>query len=137
VEQVRTEVGTPGPAVADADVLVVDDDPDVRASMAAVLESGGLSVLEAVDGETALRVLEHSRVAVVVLDLHMSPRDGVWLLERLKTPPAVIIVSAFSLYDRDAVLSRFSDVVAHAMQKPVAPPALIDAVRRSLGRHRP
>jgi len=128
-------------ARAFADVLVVDDDDSVRASMAAVLESAGLHVVDATDGQSAMDVLEHTRVGVLVLDLLMAPRDGVWLLERLArippSPPAVIVVSAFALYDRDALMARFSGLVAHALQKPVAPAVLIDRVCATLGRRSP
>lgn len=117
-----------------ADVLVVDDDPSVRSSMVAVLRSGGFTVLEAGDGQEAVDILANRSVRVIVLDLHMAPRDGVWLLEHLGEGPRVIIVSAFSTYDRATILERFSGIVAHAMQKPVAPPALIDLVRQSVGR---
>ena len=131
--ETRDQVGsTPIRPPAQADVLVVDDDADVRTSMAAVLRGSGLSVIEAVDGETALATLRVTRVGVLLLDLHMTPRDGVWLLEHLDDPPVVILVSAFSLYPESDMRSRFSGVVAHFVQKPVAPAKLIDLVRTSL-----
>jgi len=124
--------GAPWVPLVEADVLVVDDDADVRTSMAAVLRGSGFEVIEAVDGETALATLRATRVGVLLLDLHMTPRDGVWLLERLDEPPVVILVSAFALYPESDMRSRFSDVVTHFVQKPVAPAKLIDLVRASL-----
>src|SRR3974377_789078 len=52
------------------DVLVVDDDADVRESMAAVLRLDGLTVAEAGDGEAAMNVLECTEVGAAVIDLH-------------------------------------------------------------------
>ena len=134
MELVEGGAGAAGPDASVADVLVVDDDPSVRSSMVAVLRSGGFTVLEAGDGQEAVDILARQPARVIVLDLHMAPRDGVWLLEHLGEGPTVIIVSAFSNYDRAAILERFSGIVAHAMQKPVAPPALIDMVRQFVGR---
>jgi CheY-like chemotaxis protein len=115
------------------DVLVVDDDADVRGSMVAVLRLDGLSVVEAGDGQAAMNVLERTEVGAVVVDLHMTPRDGVWLLEQMTDPPVVIIVSAFALYDENDIRDRFADTVAHYLRKPVAPATLIETLRRSLG----
>lgn len=116
-----------------ADVLVVDDDEDVRSSMAAVLRSAGYSVTEASDGRSALDLLAVTKVGVLVLDLHMSPHDGVWLLERLADPPTVLIVSAFALYDEAAIRNQFSHVVSGYLRKPVAPVRLIEAIGQALG----
>ena len=116
------------------DVLVVDDDEDVRESMAAVLRLDGLTVAEAGDGEAAMNVLECTEVGAVVVDLHMAPRDGVWLLEQMTDPPVVIVVSAFALYDENQIRGRFADIVAHYLRKPVAPSTLIETLRRSLNR---
>ena len=129
--------GDAGPPTEDtssayADVMVVDDDDDVRSSMADVLRGGGMSVVEADDGQTAHDLLRTTRVGVLLLDLHMTPRDGVWLLEQLRDPPAVMMVSAFSHYSESDMRRRFSSVVTHFVQKPVAPAKLIDLVRASL-----
>jgi CheY-like chemotaxis protein len=118
---------------AQADILVVDDDDDVRASMAAVLRSVGYRVVEASDGQSALDVLVGTNVAVVLLDLHMSPRDGIWLLEHMEAPPVVVVVSAFAMYDESSVRAQFSNRVAAFLRKPVAPPKLIEATRKAFG----
>jgi CheY-like chemotaxis protein len=119
-----------------ADVLVVDDDPSVRSSMTAVLRSSGLTVTEAADGQEAVDVLARHRVTVVVLDLHMAPRDGIWLLGQLADGPrrsrAVIVVSAFAIHSREEIAERFAGIVTLAMQKPVPPTALIEAVWRAV-----
>jgi len=118
---------------AQADILVVDDDEDVRTSMAAVLRSVGYTVAEAVDGESALNLLARADVGIVLLDLHMAPRDGIWLLERIEATPAVVVVSAFALYDEWDVRTRFSHRVAQFLRKPVAPPRLLAAIRDAFG----
>ncbi len=116
-----------------ADILVVDDDDDVRSSLATLLRSVGYRVVEASDGQSALDVLVGTDVKVVVLDLHMAPRDGIWLLEHMEAAPVTIVVSAFALYDEAAVRARFGSRVAAFLRKPVAPPRLIEAIRQHFG----
>ena len=127
-----TPPGSAGPT-AHADVLVVDDDADVRTSMAAILRGRGLSVLEAPDGQSAKDTLDVTAVGVLVLDLHMSPRDGVWLLDQLHEPPAVILVSAFATFSEADMRERFSATVSHFVVKPVPPARLIALVEEVLG----
>ena len=116
-----------------ADILVVDDDDDVRSSMATVLRSVGYRVVEASDGQSALDVLVGTDVAVIVLDLHMTPRDGVWLLEHMEATPVILVVSAFALYNEASMRQRYGGRVAAFLRKPVAPPRLIEAIRRGYG----
>ncbi len=52
-------------------VLVIDDDPDFRASLAALLESRGYAVLEAESGAQGLETLVAEKPALVVLDIMM------------------------------------------------------------------
>jgi CheY-like chemotaxis protein len=118
---------------AHADILVVDDDEDVRTSMAAVLRSVGYTVIEAVDGQSALDTLVSSDVAVILLDLHMTPRDGIWLLEHIEATPVVVVVSAFALYDEGAVRAQFSHRVAEFLRKPVASPRLLASIGEAFG----
>jgi len=57
-------------------VLVVDDDEATRAAEHAVLEHHGFRVIEASDGEEAMRVLHEDPPSVVVLDVQMPGVDG-------------------------------------------------------------
>ncbi len=116
-----------------ADILVVDDDDDVRSSLATLLRSVGYRVVEAFDGQSALDVLVGTNVNVVVLDLHMAPRDGIWLLEHMEAATVTIVVSAFALYDEATVRTRFGSRVSAFLRKPVAPPRLLEAIRQNLG----
>jgi DNA-binding response OmpR family regulator len=63
-----------------AEVLVVDDDPDIRNMLVFALEDAGFRVREAEDGEAALTALEEKAPDVVVLDLMMPNVDGFGVL---------------------------------------------------------
>src|SRR5687767_11953653 len=79
-------------------VLVVDDEPAIRALVAKIVERAGLPVDSARDGAEAIEMLEARPYAVVVVDLMMPNVDGYGLIDYLKHRkggrPAVIVVSA-------------------------------------------
>jgi DNA-binding response OmpR family regulator len=72
------------PLASPAQVLVVDDDDDLRAMVSKLLERAGMSTLEAVDGNEGLRKFFASRPDVVVLDVSMPGMDGFEVLERIR-----------------------------------------------------
>ncbi len=81
------------------DVLVVDDDPDMRRRLRGVLERDGWSVAEAGDGAEALRSMLHAPPRLVLLDLTMPVMDGFAFLHRLRETPGcsdlpVVVLSA-------------------------------------------
>ncbi len=101
------------------DVLVVDDDPDMRRRLRSVLERDGWSVAEAGDGAEALRSVLHAPPRLVLLDLTMPVMDGFAFLHRLRETPGcsdlpVVVLSARdispaereALSDADRVLRK-------------------------------
>jgi len=114
-----------------ADVLVVDDDADVRWTVAEVLRSAGFSVAEAEDGEVALGLLSTGRYRMVLLDLRMPHRGGVSLIEAVKDVPPVVVHSAYTL--DAAERERLGDRVVEYLHKPVSPQKLLKAVEAVLG----
>jgi CheY-like chemotaxis protein len=89
-----------------ATVLVVDDDPDVRAVAVAALRDR-FRVLEAESGREALELLRHEpEVDVVVTDVMMPGVSGFQVLRVAQSrhpPPKVLMMSAFApaLVDAD------------------------------------
>jgi len=80
-------------------ILVVEDEPEVRATAVAILSSFGYSVTAAADGEEALAALETAQPDLILSDVRMPGIDGFQLLERVRANPAwhqipFIIVSA-------------------------------------------
>ena len=64
------------PRVADTLILIVDDDPLIRASVAAGLEFWNLRVTTASDGQDALEEIEKEQPTLIILDLNMPILDG-------------------------------------------------------------
>jgi DNA-binding response OmpR family regulator len=73
-------------------VLVVDDDPDVRALVSTLLGRAGYLVAEAPDGRAALKALYGQRPDLVVLDVNMPDLDGWATLERIRDLSDVPVV---------------------------------------------
>jgi DNA-binding response OmpR family regulator len=79
-------------------VLVVDDDAATRAAERAVLTDDGFRVVEARDGEEAMRAIQIDPPAVVVLDIQMPGVDGPAFARELRMAlrrvPLVILTGA-------------------------------------------
>lgn len=100
-------------------VLVVDDEPAIRALVAKIIERAGHPVDTARDGAEAIAKLEETQYAVIVLDLMMPNIDGYGLIEHLKVregvKPAVIVVSAGD----SGALRRLDGAMVHSiLRKP-------------------
>jgi CheY-like chemotaxis protein len=82
-------------------ILIVDDDPTVRAVTSRIVEASGFQVLQAVDGQHAVEVFEEQkeRIHAVVLDLTMPKLNGEEAFEemrRIKPDVKVLLISGFS-----------------------------------------
>jgi len=70
--------------VKSPDVLVVEDEDDVRRLVRVLLERAGHQVIEAVNGHEALHLVREAQPRLVVLDVAMPELDGWQTLERLR-----------------------------------------------------
>ena len=57
-------------------ILIIDDDPAIRATVAEILESEGYSVATAINGADGLQSLDRIDPALVLLDMRMPILDG-------------------------------------------------------------
>ena len=90
-----------GSGMKRAQVLVVDDDPDIRGLVRELLERQGYDVAEASNGKEALRALYSTPPDVVLLDVSMPELDGWQTLERIRdlsdVPVAMLTARAAEL----------------------------------------
>ncbi|MDQ3031914.1 MAG: sigma-54 dependent transcriptional regulator [Myxococcota bacterium] len=83
-------------------ILIADDEPNLRRVLGAQLQRDGYDVLMAEDGEQALAMLSEHHVDVVISDLRMPKLDGMQLLKRIvegKPELPVIIITAHGTVD--------------------------------------
>jgi two-component system response regulator HydG len=114
-------------------VLVVDDDPGIRYTLREILESSGLLVDEADDGEAALVRFAATPADLVITDLRMPKLDGMGLLARLQagTPvPRVVVITAHGS-ERQAVAAMKAGAFDY-FRKPFEMEELLTAVRRAV-----
>ena len=88
-----------------ATVLIVDDDPLVRATFVRILELGGFRLREAADGREGLDEFRRERPDAVLLNLRMPGMDGLDVLSAIvgETPETPVIVVSGAGTMRDAV----------------------------------
>ena len=124
-----------------ARVLVVDDDEETRKAFRLALELDGYEVSEAANGQVALDNLRASPVpVVVVLDMVMSPIDGIEFLTAVQADAALasrhcyMVVTALPL-DRLALPDDLNDLLAvPPISKPFDLDELLHAVARAAGK---
>ena len=100
-------------------VLVVDDEPALRRSLARLLLSRGMQVLTADDGTAAVEMLHHEQVDVAMIDLMMPNIGGLELLERVKAHDVsveVILMTAFG--DVETAVKAVRAGAYHFLTKP-------------------
>ncbi len=66
-------------------ILVVDDEPDIRLFYGSVLEDNGATIIEAADGEEAIKLAKAETPDLVTLDLSMPGMNGGHVFEALRT----------------------------------------------------
>ncbi len=123
-----------------ARLLVVDDDPSVRALLCDVLGLEGHVVTEVADGYAALRALAAARPDCVVLDVRMPGMDGHEVLRRIRAStgglelPVVMLTAAV---DDDTAWRGWSGGVDHVLGKPFDAEELLGLVDGLCARQRP
>jgi len=117
-------------------VLLVDDDPLVRAGLAMILASASdLSVVgEAGDGHQAVRQVRAHRPDVVLMDIRMPRLDGIAATAALRALPAPPDVLVLTTFQADAyVLDALRAGASGFLLKDTPPAEIIAAVRQVAG----
>ena len=115
-------------------VLLVDDEANIRRMLGALLKDEGLSVVEAPNGNAALLMVDQADPDVILLDLLMPPGpDGLETLARLRErgrlTPVIMMSGKAQLTDavRAVKLGAFQ-----FLEKPLTPEAVLVTVRAAL-----
>jgi DNA-binding response OmpR family regulator len=117
-----------------AKILIVDDDPDLRGSLAAVLRSA-FSVLEAAAGAEALALIKTERPRLVLLDVTMPGMDGLEVLAAAKVLDSDLIVVMLTSHHEIEIASRALNLgAAEYVTKPFAADSIRAEVLRLLSR---
>jgi len=127
-----------------AKVLIVDNDPDMRLAIASVLNSRCYQVIEACDGEEALKKLREEKPDIMLLDLLMPRIDGFAVIKEMRGNPGkgypdvpVLVITSVreeaSHRRYELEMGRKLDVDDY-IEKPIEPFVLLQRVERLLSK---
>lgn len=128
-------------------ILLIDDDPLVRETLAAMLRASDHEVVEAENGEVGLAVFAEGGFEAAVVDILMPEKEGletVQELRRLQPDLAIVTISGgpsirFTGAAGDLDFLRMARTLGadEALRKPLTRSALLDALESALLRRRP
>jgi putative nucleotidyltransferase with HDIG domain len=118
-------------------ILVVDDDPSVRNVLSALLTAEGYSVTLAAGAVEALALAEAGDPHLLISDMKMPERDGLWLLDQMRQErPEVAVVMLTGYGDTEAAVECLRRGATDYLLKPPKVTDLVRAIERALARRR-
>ncbi|HEY0305830.1 MAG TPA: response regulator, partial [Longimicrobiales bacterium] len=116
-----------------ASVLIVDDEPNIRRMLGALLREQGYTTNEAGDGVAAIKKMAEVEADVILLDLALPGVTGLELLDNLheRWPLAPIIMMSGRASLSDAVQATKRGAF-HFIEKPLTPEAVLLTIRGAL-----
>lgn len=118
-------------------ILLVEDNEDNRTIYRTILEHAGYRLLEAVDGEEAMRSARELRPDLVLLDISIPRVDGWEVTRVLKADPATAAIPVIALTAHALEADRVRAAEAGCdgyLVKPIEPRAVLHAVEQFLAR---
>jgi len=114
-------------------VLVVEDEPSIRAAICLLLEFQGYSCTQATNGLEAITKMDGDPPAVVVTDYMMPRMDGLSLAKAIRGDPRYAELPVILITGIPPPHALTTDLVDEVMQKPVGGGRLTQAIQRVLG----
>jgi two-component system, cell cycle response regulator DivK len=118
-------------------VLVAEDNPVNRELLRELLEVWGYNVIEAADGQEALKMIELNHPEILLLDIGMPVLDGFAVMRKIRENPSlatlrVLAVTAYAMQgDRENILNAGFDGY---LSKPINARDLANELERLLGK---
>ena len=119
-----------------ADVLIIDDEKNIRSTMTMCLEGIGCAVTAVSTGEAALAAVERKPFDLVFLDLRLGEQNGMVLLPKLlaaRPGLPVVVITAFATIDTAVEAIKLG--AADYLPKPFTPLQIRHVVEQVTSRH--
>lgn len=115
-----------------ANILVIDDQKDIRDVLKTILEEGGHEVRLAAEGGEGLRLHAQSPADVVITDLHMPGVNGLETVRTLRERSAVVKIIAMSGEDSYMVERNLESSVIHGADFTLTKPFPLQQLLRAI-----
>jgi len=114
-------------------ILVVDDEPNIRRTLSAVLRSRGYEVVSASDGNEAVKLARETPYDIAIMDVRMPGLDGIQALQELIALDKNSRVVLMSGHGEDDEKNQAIKSGATAfLEKPVSVDSLLELLRQLL-----
>lgn len=118
-----------------ARILLVDDEPDIRWTVSALLEAEGFQVTTAGSAQEALRRVEEEGLPhLAVVDIMMPEVDGLELCRRLHAFSDLPVIMLTAVDDQQTITAAIREFAEDYVVKPFDPEELTARIQRVLGR---
>jgi len=118
-------------------ILVVDDDDSVRDVISVLLQEEGYDCLEASSADAGLELARREEPPLVISDMKMPGRDGLWLLDQLREKlPDTSVIMLTGYGDTESAVECLRRGAVDYLLKPPKLTDLIRAIERALAKRR-
>lgn len=91
-------------------ILVVDDEEEIRLLLKEFLEKNGFAVMEAADGQQALKLAEEHVPDLVITDLLLPKEHGIDVMQNIKDRFFLPIIAISGIYMENEIKDRLGDI---------------------------
>lgn len=117
------------------EILVIDDEDDVREYLSSLLRRWGFKVREGVNGEECLRLVKESKPALIILDIFLPDIDGGEVAQRLEEDEEtrdIPIIYLTGLITKEEKKEPQKMGRHYIIAKPVLPGELLQTIQKAL-----
>ena len=117
----------------DMNILIVDDEEDIRLIITELLKPLGAHIFEAGNGRLALEILSKERIDLAILDIKMPEMDGIDLLRHMAhTHPNIVSIMLTAYGGKEQVKAALKMNAFDFLEKPIEELVLVNRVVNGL-----
>jgi CheY-like chemotaxis protein len=113
-------------------ILIVEDEEILRAAYVSILNHEGYNVLEAANGDAALKIVQKTKPDLILLDILMPVMDGYEFLQqsKLSEHPEVKVLAFSNLSDQEKLQKILGDGASrHVLKSSLSPKQLVKTIK--------
>jgi DNA-binding response OmpR family regulator len=118
-------------------ILIVEDEHDIREIYAEVLSTAGYKVSQAADGEVGIQKIRDEHWDLLLLDIMLPGRDGLKILKQMRENPDLKkgpVVALTNLNSENIIQEAFSQGAdGYLIKSEITPDKIVDEIGKILG----